>query len=613
MCGIGGHQTFAPGTAPDYLACALEAQHSRGPDGRGTFVSEDQLTGLSHNRLAILDLSDAGAQPMHSQDKNLTIIFNGEIYNWRELRSELSQYGFQFTTGSDTEVLLAAYRHWGKSFFSHLNGMYAFAIYDAASKELFLARDRIGKKPLVYTETPNGFFFASELPALLRALPSAPELNRNAIITSLVHNLRHIPEPHTPWQGIHKLRPGHAMMVKSGRVQAIWRHYDPLEGDQGPTTADQLRELLDDAVERRMVADVPVSALLSGGVDSTAITALMQKKSVEAVKTYALGLNAEDEDLRRARVMAERIGTQHREFYFDSSRQWEVMGELLRYYGEPIAIMPLTYAAELFRHIHADGGRVVLMGHGADELFYGYNGHWRTLMVSLALQYGCGLGAVLPGNIGALSRARSGARKAALYQRHSDHLAHQILTKDSANHFQETVSPQMEFWGEFFSGHNYLDESNFIGLMIENQHSITIAADLPAMMHSVESRCPFLDWRIMQFAWRTHWWQKLVPGKYHEQKYILRRAVADLMPPEILSAPKRGFGFGIGIVELMTNHWRSQVEELLLSNEQNDIIGLDNQKIENLWQQSLRGDSNAASLAFKLLNLKRWLREVAYG
>lgn len=613
MCGIGGFQTFASGMAPEFLDAVLCAQNTRGPDAQGKFVSNDGLTGLSHNRLAILDLSPAGAQPMDSDDGRYTIVYNGEVYNWRELRSELSDCGFHFLTGTDTEVILAAYRHWGKTFLDRLNGMFAFAIYDQQSRELFLARDRIGKKPLLYTENEDGFFFASELPALRHASNTRPELNRNAIITSLVHNLRHIPEPHTAYHGYLKLRPGHAMTVKAGRVQSVWRYYDPLAGASGPTTAQQLRDLLEDAVERRMVADVPVASLLSGGVDSSAITALMQKNSREQIKTYALGLNAEDEDLRRARVMAQRIGTDHREFYFDPARQWEVMGDLLRHYGESIPLLPLVHSAELFRHIHADGSRVVLMGHGADELFYGYTGHWRTLMVSLALQYGCGVGAVLPGDIGALFRAKPGARKAALYQRHANHLANEILTQDAAANYQETASAQMTFWGELLAGHNYLDESNFVGLMVENQYAITISGDLPAMMHSVESRCPFLDWRIMQFAWRTHWWQKLVPGKYHQQKYILRRAVADLMPENILNAPKRGFGMGIGMVELMTNYWRAHSENILLSPDQNDVIGFDTAKIQNLWQRTLAGDNHAASLAFKILILKRWLQEHAHG
>ncbi|HCM83435.1 MAG TPA: hypothetical protein DIS76_02575, partial [Rhodospirillaceae bacterium] len=185
--------------------------------------------------------------------------------------------------------------------------------------------------------------------------------------------------------------------------------------------------------------------------------------------------------------------------------------------------------------------------------------------------------------------------------------------QDATEQYQETASAQIAFWGELFKGHNYLDESNFAALMVENQHSITIAGDLPAMMHSVEARCPFLDYRIMQFAWRTHWWQKLHPGKYHQQKYILRRAVADLMPQDLLNAPKRGFGMGIGMVELMTNHWRRHSEEILLSPDGNLQIGIDTQKIETIWQKSLSGDNAAASLAFKLLVLKRWLRETAHG
>lgn len=615
MCGIGGFQVFQTETSSGFLDTVLRCQNSRGSDSQGKFVSPNNLTGLCHNRLAILDLSAAGAQPMHSADGKLTIVYNGEIYNWQELRQELQQYGHKFHTGTDTEVILVAYQTWGHHCLERFNGMFAFALYDSGKDELFLARDRIGKKPLVYAETKDGIFFASELPAVQQFLKLGKnDLNTNALITSLVHNLRHIPEPHTAYTAIKKLHPGHGMIIRSGRIQNIWRYYDPLKPWEGKVNPESLRDLLEDSVERRMVADVPVASLLSGGVDSSAITALMQKHSDYPIKTYALGLNAEDEDLRRARVMADRLGTVHREFYFDPTRQWQVMGDLLRQYGEPIALLPLVHAAELFRHIHEDGSRVVLMGHGADELFYGYTGHWRTLMVSLALQSDLpGLGKLLPDSFGILSRAKPGLRKAALYTHHAAQLADEILTPDATQSFRQTATAQMQFWSENFAGKDYLDESNFIGLMVENQHSITIAGDLPAMQHSVESRCPFLDYRIMQFAWQTPWYKKLVPGKYHQQKYILRRAVADLVPQDLLNAPKRGFGFGIGMVKLMTDYWRAHSEAILLSDHGNAVLGLDSQKIGKLWDKTIAGDNHAASLAFKILIMKKWLLEQVNG
>jgi asparagine synthase (glutamine-hydrolysing) len=611
MCGIGGFQSFNANVAGDFLKAVLQQQHTRGPDSQGQFLSHNHQTGLCHNRLAILDLSAAGAQPMQSTDGRYVIVYNGEVYNWQDLRTELSAVGMQFYSGSDTEVLLNAYIYWGENFLTRLNGMFAFAIYDQQEEKIFLARDRIGKKPLLYTETSHGFFFASNLPALLHAPAAGNILNRNGILSGLIHNLSHVPEPFTAYEGIFKLRPGHAMTVSAGKIRRIWRYYNPLAGNIMSSTANNLRALLEDSVQRRMVADVPVASLLSGGVDSSAITAMMQRHTRQPVKTYALGLNADDEDLRRARIMANHIGTDHQEFYFDADRQWDVLGDLLRHHGEPIALLPLVHAAELFKGVHADGARVVLVGHGADELFYGYTGHWRTLMVSLALQFGAGVGQYIPGKWQRLCIAKSGARKAALYQQHAQKFATQVLANPVD--FNELISAEMIAWGSLMSRHNYLDESNFVGLMVENLHSIQISADLPAMMHSVETRCPFLDYRIMQFAWHTHWRHKLVPGKYHEQKFILRRAVGDLLPVELLNAPKRGFGFGIRQLALLTQHWQVHVHDILLSDEHNDALGLCPRKIIKIWHDCQAGDAHAATMAFKLLLLKRWLKEKQNG
>src|SRR5690242_2267 len=333
MCGIGG---FVAALKLDRCESVLDAMKTRlrhrGPDGEGVWVSNNGTAGLCHTRLAILDLSSAGAQPMLSHDSECVLSFNGEIYNWRTIRGELMAGGWQFRTQSDSEVLLTAWCAWGEAMLSRLRGMFAFAIYDKKRRELFCARDPIGKKPFVYAAGQNGFAFASEIPAIM---PFVAEIgadtspDHGAIATMLLHNLRHIPDPATAYKGLRRLEAGHAMLVKDGRVQKIWRYWDVAAeiaevGKLARVGKKAVREVLEEAVELRCTADVPVGSLLSGGTDSSAITALAQRRSDAPIHTYAFGLDSDDEDLRRARQMAKLLGTFHREFHVDASELWSV-------------------------------------------------------------------------------------------------------------------------------------------------------------------------------------------------------------------------------------------------------------------------------------------------
>ncbi|MBM3273915.1 MAG: asparagine synthase (glutamine-hydrolyzing), partial [Candidatus Sericytochromatia bacterium] len=330
MCGIGGI-ALRPGatiSAREILARMVELQHHRGPDGNGILLRPDGGFGFCHNRLAILDLSDAGAQPMVSDDGRLTVTFNGEIYNWQELRRSLESEGVVFRTRTDTEVLLEAYRRHGVDVSARLRGMFAFAIHDGRDGTIFCSRDRVGKKPFVYAETPAGVCFASEIPAVQVFPDCDSRFNYAAIAGMLLHNVRHIPDPYTAFAGIKRLRPGHSMLIREGRVERIWRYWQP-EASNGAVSPGRLRALLEDAVSLRMVADVPVGALLSGGVDSSAIVHMMQRRASEPVRTYALGLDKDDEDLRRARSFAAQVGVIHKEFYFEPRRQLEDFKRML--------------------------------------------------------------------------------------------------------------------------------------------------------------------------------------------------------------------------------------------------------------------------------------------
>lgn len=611
MCAIGGIY-LRPGeelAVEWHLNAMLSIQRHRGPDAEGMWLAEGNHLGLCHNRLAILDLTAAGNQPMYSADGRYVIVFNGEIYNYSQLQKDLVTRGATFRTHTDTEVLIEAYRQWGEDMLQKLRGMFAFCIYDRQSRILFCARDRVGKKPFVYAEARSGFVFASEIPAVRQVEGVDSTYGHDAIAAMLLHNLRHIPDPHTAYRGIKRLRAGHAMNVRDGRIERIWRYWTPTP-TQETVSATSLREQIEEAVHIRMQADVPVGALLSGGVDSSAIVALMQRRSAEPVRTYALGFDSDDEDLQRARTMSKVLGTRHSEFYFNPEEQWDIFRKLLGIYGEPIMLLPLVHTYALSRAIRDDGIKVVLTGNGADELFYGYTGHVRTLRVSRWLDRLAPWRPLLaPMKYTRLAWvvARPGTRKAAWYRSFSRTEWAHCLSADARAMLANVAAEEMAYWGELCPSPHFIDESNFVGLMVENPHSVTIAGDLPAMAASVETRAPFLDQEIVAFALATPAEKKIPdPANPGWLKAILREAVRDLMPDSLLCAPKRGFGMGIQEADVLRGPWREKVENIFESaNDANGMIDLRNVRLA--WQGFISGTVPAHRIA-KMLAIQMWLQ-----
>jgi asparagine synthase (glutamine-hydrolysing) len=612
VCAIGGIY-LRPGKKLAIKECInamLATQRHRGPDAEGAWLAEDNRLGLCHDRLAILDLTEAGNQPMHSADGRYVIVFNGEIYNYRQLRKQLQQdRGTGFRSHTDTEVLIEAYRCWGEDMLQHLRGMFAFAIHDRQSNVLFCARDRVGKKPFVYAQTASAFVFASEIPAVRQVGGVDVAYDHAAIAAMLVHNLRHIPDPYTAYREIKRLRPGHAMTIQDGQIERMWRYWTP-EALREVTTPERLREILEEAVSLRMQADVPVGALLSGGVDSSAIVALMQRMSSGPVHTYALGFDGDDEDLRRARTMAQTLGTRHREFYFDPDEQWDIFRSLMHIYGEPIMLLPLVHTYVLSRAIREDGIKVVLTGNGADELFYGYTGHIRTLKVSRWLDRLSPvrkLFAPLKTTRLGWVAAAPGERKAARYRSIAPREWSHCLSAEARAHLTNVAAEELAYWGKLCPSSSFIDESNFDGLMVEDTHSVTIAGDLPAMAASVEFRAPFLDQEIVSFALATPASAK-IPDTSNPTwlKAILREAVRYLVPDTLLRASKRGFGMGIQEADVLRGAWRKKADDLL--NDADDAQGLLNPAaIRSEWRNFLDG-SSPASRSAKQLAIQLWLR-----
>jgi asparagine synthase (glutamine-hydrolysing) len=620
MCGIAGFflSPDSPPLSQEVMEPAVQCLQHRGPDANGIWISPDRHTALAHTRLAIIDLSSAGNQPLADGDGRYRITFNGEIYNFLELRRELVTQGVSFKSRSDTEVLLALYNKYGPSMLPKLIGVFAFAIFDTLTGLTFCARDRLGKKPFVYAETKCGVGIASEIPAL-RSFPAIDwELDGEAVGLYLLRNLRHVPDPWTIHKGIRRLPAGHAMEIREGKISRTWRWWRPAF-EKRNVSVDELRAAIEAAVSVRLRADVPIACLLSGGVDSTGIVGEMRKAGVEDIATFAIGRDETDEELRRAQFASEIFSTEHHTYHVDPERHLSHFDALLRFHGEPIMLLPLLHAYELSLHMRKRGYRVAMAGHGADELFYGYDGHNSQAILSTLLRFA-------PENVmRALSRAAQnipvghafqeafriaanspGQRKAALYRNEAAHLLPALLSSNSAASIQTSIGKWLGLWFEDGSPKDFIDEAAIIGLMHENAHSVTIAADLPGMAAGVEYRCPFLDHRIVELAWKMHY-SKKIPRHFNKatNKQILKQALSHIVPPSILQARKRGFGYFIQEDHILRGAWKPVVDHAFASMEMlGDVLNLE--EVRKLKSSFDTTGKVSTQLIAKLFALQHW-------
>jgi asparagine synthase (glutamine-hydrolysing) len=372
MCGIAGRYNFRSGrpVMTDQVTAMCDLIAHRGPDEAGVFTAD--AVGLGHRRLAIIDLTPGGRQPMTTADGSATVVFNGEVYNFAELRRDLETRGHRFRGRSDTEVLLAAYQQWGVDCLTRLRGMFAFAIWDTRQRQLFIARDRVGKKPLHYRLDRDGLVFASEVKAFFADQSFAASPDLSAISHYLSY--QYVPSPYSAFAGVHKLPPASYLLVKDGdvTVHRYWSlSYTPKQRLSEADARDALLERLREAVRLRLVSDVPLGAFLSGGIDSGSVVALMAELSASRVKTYSIGFEEEEYDeLPYARMVAQRYGTDHHEFVVRPDAA-AIIPTLVWHYDEPYAdesAIPTYYLSQLTRqHV-----TVALNGDGGDENFAGY-------------------------------------------------------------------------------------------------------------------------------------------------------------------------------------------------------------------------------------------------
>ena len=580
MCGIVGitGRDLDPALEVPRVEVMRDTMVHRGPDGYGVWSSPDRSAILGHRRLAIVDLSAAGHQPMTNEDRSVWITYNGEVYNSPELRSNLISKGHKFASHSDTESVLHLYEERGVDCVHEMDGDYAFGIWDTRSQELFLARDRLGVKPLYYTQMGEKFLFASEIKALL----AYPGLEIDVDEQALYHYLTFLvaPTPSTMFKGIRKLPAGHRAIVDrtgSIRIEQWWdsvvtKRNDSSEGEN----VARIRTLLRDSIERRMMSDVPFGVFLSGGVDSSTNVALMAEVMDRPVDTYSVAFAEDSEfnELNYARDVATRFGTNHHEVVIGCSDLVEFLPDLVFHQDEPIAdpvCVPLNYVARLAK---SSGTTVVQVGEGADEIFCGYSGYmrflqgynreWRTLNLvpKMALRRLSAPASRLLSRRGmgqradVVRRASAGeeffwggaiafseSEKAVIAPTLSARCASSSSVVDAIYRRLDSSRPDADF----------LERMTYLELHQRLPELLLMRVDKMAMAATVEARVPFLDHRLVEFAVGLSQQQKTRDGM---AKYLLKKAVEGIVPSEIIYRRKQGFGVPI------SNWFRTDLGEI---------------------------------------------------
>jgi asparagine synthase (glutamine-hydrolysing) len=539
-----------------------EAIRHRGPDESGIHLHG--RVGLAVRRLAIIDRA-GGQQPITNEDRTVWIVFNGEIYNFEELRARLQSLGHVFTTDSDTEVIVHAYEQYGADCPKLLRGMFAFAIWDARREELFLARDRVGKKPLLYAQADGDFVFGSEFSALLLHPGVSRDVDRAAIHHYL--SFMCVPAPLTAYRAIRKLEPGHSLRVTRAGGIEMARYWQPDFSKKATMreeeAGERLMELLRDAVRVRLISEVPLGAFLSGGIDSSAVVALMSELGPAPVKTFSVGFEEQDfSELRHARRVAERIGADHHEFIVRPDAL-EVLPTLVEHYGEPYgdsSAIPTYYVSrETRRHV-----TVALNGDGGDECFAGYERHaamrlserYRKLPGFLREGLIERVVGLLPSSESRRSRVRDlkrFLRAASLppverYLRWVSVLdprtkrelyTDDFLRETAANDPAQWLAP----WFAPANGAGLLDAVLLADTMTYLPNDLLVKVDIASMAVSLEARSPFLDHHVIEFAASLPEGLKL---RGLTTKYLLRRTLRRLLPAENLTRAKMGFGVPVG-------------------------------------------------------------------
>jgi asparagine synthase (glutamine-hydrolysing) len=619
MCGIAGIVKKKEAASAAEIRAMCDELARRGPDAEGAFLEANRA--LGHRRLSVIDLT-TGDQPMHSEDGAIVVVFNGEIYNYLALRGELAGRGYAFRTTSDTEVLINGFRAHGiEGLLRRIEGMFAFALLDRATGQLYIARDRFGEKPLYYCETDCEFVFASELKALTRHVgkPGIDSVGLNFFLT-----LTYIPAPHTIYRGMRKLRAGHYLKVDEQGRAVVHRYYDLRKRlDQLPVYTDfeeareDVRRLVTESIRERMVADVPLGVFLSGGMDSSIVAAVMGRLSDKQIQTFSLGFTEKAYDeTERAMLVAEHIGSRHTTHTLEYRDVAGMLDEVILYFDEPFgdsSAIPSHYVAKLAReHV-----TVALSGDCADELFGGYEkylGRYYVEQFRRAPRFAQQLAQRL---IGAarhsrltdpiLRRLKKVVENAHLgeFDLHYCLMCLGFGDLDRAalleNDWFADVKPEIEGVYRSQRGASALGRGQFTDVHVALEGDMLAKVDRACMKNSLEARVPFLATALVEAAFR-------MPDEFkiagRSRKRVLKEAFRDLLPPKTLRMSKKGFG--VPVSYWFKHELRGELE-LLLDPERLRRQGIFRAgKVRSLLDEHLQGKQEHKSKLWNLYVFQKW-------
>lgn len=626
MCGICGIIDFSgrPVSRDEVSAMCAELKH-RGPDDEGVYLNSaaeyggGPSAGLGHRRLSIIDLSPSGHQPMSNEDATLWMVFNGEVYNFRELRTALEEGGHRFKSNSDSEAFLHAYEEYGEECLGHIRGMFAFAIWDEKKNRLFAGRDRLGKKPFLYYFDKGRFCFASEFSSLLKSGFVPREIDRQAIHNYLT--LGYVPAPSAVFKGVRKLMPAHCLVADKNGIatRPYWRlDYSRKIAISEEDAAEELIRQLKEAVRIRLYSDVPLGAFLSGGIDSSTVVALMSMLSDSKVKTFSIGFEEEDyNELKYARVIADRFDTDHKELIV-RPKALDILPMLVEHYGEPYAdssCIPTYYVSQQTRAFVT----VALNGDGGDESFAGYE-RYQAMAIAESLRRLPGaafisrLGSLLPDSTDprdTLRRIRRFFSAAELpaaerYLRWisvAGDLDIKGLYSEDFLRGIETDAPLKMFKAYFADndGLNALDRLLRIDVETNLPNDLLVKADIASMAASLEARAPFLDHKVMEFA-------ASLPPKLKMRrlvkKYLLKKAMSGIIPDETLSRRKMGFGMPVG--KWFAGELKDYLRDNLLSKKSLSRGYFKPQEITKITEKHISNTKDYSFQLWALLMLELW-------
>lgn len=606
----------------------------RGPDSEGYWVDSSMGVALAHRRLSILDLSAQGAQPMISHSGNLVMVYNGEVYNTREIAKDLDDY--RFRGSSDTEVILEACSRWGiEKTVNRLIGMFAFAIWDRHDQVLVMVRDRMGIKPLYWTHNKGTLIFGSELKALTQHPKCPTTLNRNSIASYL--RKAYINGPESIYQNVNKLLPGHILTIKKGRTPSIKQYWslrditlqaqsNQFSGSDKEAT-EQLENLLIDAISKRMIADVPLGTFLSGGIDSSTVTAIMQKQSAEPIKTFSIGFDdIKYNEANYAAEVSRHLGTQHTELYVTPQEALEVIPSLHTMYDEPFSDTSQipTYIVSKMTRQHVT---VALSGDGGDELFAGYTRYIAThryskilnqpqallnleasLLESITPEIANRLAKLLPQRLGALLSGRNihrippflrSGQLSSMYKRTRSRTEDPAELLISGDELLDPVWEQVNSmsFNDDFAMMQFIDMLDYL------PGDILTKLDRASMAVSLEARVPLLDHRVVEFACTLPENMKYRNG---EGKWLLKQVLGKYLPEKLINRPKMGFGIPIG--NWMKGPLKDWAEDLLSEQSLLQTEVFKPYPIRKRWQEHKAGEMNWDHHLWDVLVMQDWLR-----